>query len=230
MSAKQTGLRRTRVPCPSYLLRNLLFLSSCFLNTARTLNAEEPPNATLERIVDGRGNRVCDIAKASAKGENERRSAWVVRGLLKSDLVLRRQVRRDANTGESTFDEIRLGDRVSLRFEGGAPGSRVTAASPVSTFRYFDVDVTRLTVRCNLSRLVEETDHELLGAAADYWVLKQGLGEKVSIKELPVLMLLAIEKRPPHPSPPIRKKQPLSEDAPEAPELKAAALAALDER
>lgn len=218
---------RVRVDVRSlFLSKNLLVLT---LSMAAAWNgrADEAPKVTLERIVDGRGNRVCDIAKASAKGENERRSAWVVRGLLKSDLVLRRQVRRDANTGESTFDEIRLSDRVPLRFEGGVPGSRVTAASPVSMFRYFDVDVTRLTVRCNLSRLVEETDHELLGAAADYWVLKQGLGEKVSIEELPVLMLLAIEKRPPHPSPPIRKKEPLSEDAPEAAELKAAALAAL---
>ncbi len=163
------------------------------------------------------------------KSENERRSAWVVRGLLRSDLVLRREVRRDANSGESTVDEIRLGDGAPLRFEGGAPGSRVTAASPVSTFRYFDVDVTRPTVRCNLSRLVEETDHELLGAAADYWAMKQGMGEKVSIEELPVLMLLAIEKRPPLPSPPIRKKKPLSEDAPEAVDLKSAALAALGE-
>ncbi len=60
--------------------------------------------------------------------------------------------------------------------------------------------------------------------------MKQGMGEKVSIEELPVLMLLAIEKRPPHPSPPIRKKKPLSEDAPEAAELKTAAFAALEER
>jgi hypothetical protein len=42
-------------------------------------------------------------------------------------------------------------------------------------------------------------------------------------------MLLAIEKRPPHPSPPVRKKEPLSEDAPKAAELRAAALAALGE-
>jgi hypothetical protein len=193
------------------------------------LNAEEPPKITLERVVDGRGNRVCDIAKASAKSDNERRSAWVVRGLLKSELVLNRQVRRDSNTGESTFDEIRLGDRAPLRFESGAPGSRVTAASPASTFRYFDVDVTRLTVRCNLSRLVQETDPDLLNAIAEYELMKQGMGEKVSIEELPVLMLLAIEKRPPHPSPPVRKKEPLSEDAPEAAELRAAALAALGE-
>jgi hypothetical protein len=199
------------------------------LIAGRILNAQEPPKVTLERIVDGRGNRVCDIAKASVKGENERRSAWVVRGLLRNDLILRRQVRRDANSGESTVDEIRLGDRAPMRFEGGAPGSRIKAASPASTFRYFDVDVTRMTVRCNLSRLVEETDHELPGAAADYWVLKQGMGEKVSIEELPVLVLLAIEKRPPHPSPPTRKRNSLPDDAPDAEALRAAALAALGE-
>ena len=210
-------------------MRNLSFFSFFLLIAAPSANAEEPPKVTLERIVDGRGNRVCDIAKASRKRENERRSAWVVRGLLRSDLVLRREVRKDSNTGESTVDEIRLGDRAPLRFEGGAPGSRVTAASPASAFRYFDSDVTRMTVRCNLSRLVEETDHELPSAGAEYWAMKQAMGEKVSIEELPVLMLLAIEKRPPHPSPPIRKKEPLSEEAPEAAELKAAALAALGE-
>jgi hypothetical protein len=216
---------------PSSLLRSLFFfLALLLLNAAQTANAEEPPKVTLERVVDGRGNRVCDIAKASVKSENERRSAWVVRGLFWSDLILCRWVRRDVNSGESTVDEIRLGDRAPLRFEGGTPGSRVSATSPASTFRYFDVDVARSTVRCNLERLVEETDHELLGAGAEYWAMKQGMGEKVSIEELPVLMLLAIEKRPPHPSPPIRKKEPLSEDAPEAAELKAAALAALDEK
>jgi hypothetical protein len=223
-----SGPRTLGRRCLSPLLRNLFF-SFSLLSAARSTNAEEPPKVTLERIVDGRGNRVCDVAKASVKRENERRSAWVVRGLLKSDLVLRRQVHKDANRAEATVDEIRIGDRAPLRFEGGGPGSRVTAASSASTFRYFDIDVTRMTVRCNLSRLVEETDHELLGAAADYWVLKQGLGEKVSIEELPVLMLLAIEKRPPHPSPPIRKKEPLSEGAPEAAELRTAALSALGE-
>ena len=214
---------------PSFLPRDLFFCLSLLLCAARSTNAEEPPKVTLERIVDGRGNRVCDIGKASEKSESERRSAWVVRGLLRSDLILRRLVRRDANSGESTVDEIRLGDRPPLRFEGGAPGSRVSASSPASTFRYFDVDAGRKTVRCNLSRLVEETDHELLGAAADYWVMKQGMAEKTSIEELPVLMLLAIEKRPPHPSPPTRKRNPLPDDTPEAAELRAAALAALGE-
>ncbi len=218
---------RGRVDGRFLFLSKNLFALSLSVAAAGNGRADEEPRVALERIVDGRGNRVCDIAKASAKSDNERRTAWVVRGLLKSDLVLNRRVRRDANTGESTFDEIRLGDRAPLRFEGGAPGSRITASSPASTFRYFDVDVTRLTVRCNLSRLVDETDHELLGAGAEYWAMKQGMGEKVSIEELPVLMLLAIEKRPPHPSPPIRKREPLPEDAPEAVELKSAALAAL---
>jgi hypothetical protein len=193
------------------------------------LNAEEPPKVTLERIVDGRGNRICDIAKASAKSDNELRSAWVVRGLLRSDLILRREARKDANAGDLTVNEIRLADHATLRLEGGAPGSRVSASSPASTFRYFDADTGRKTVRCNLSRVVLETDPDLLNAVADYGLMKQGLGEAYGPEELPVLSLLAVEKRPPHPSPPIRKKEPLSEEAPEAAELKAAALAALGE-
>jgi hypothetical protein len=100
----------------------------------------------------------------------------------------------------------------------------------VSTFRYFNVDVARKTVRCNVSRLAEETDHELLSAGAEYWAMKQGMGERESIEELPVLMLLAVEKRPPHPSPPTRKKNPLPDGAPEAEALRAAALAVIDEK
>jgi hypothetical protein len=211
-----------------FLSKNLLALTLS-VAAARNGRADEAPKVTLERVVDGRGNRVCDVARAALKHDNESRSAWVVRGLLRSDLILRREARKDANSGEVTVNEIRLGDRAPLRFEGGAPGSRISASSPVSTFRYFDIDVTRMTVRCNLSRLVEETDHELLSGGAEYWAMKQGMGERESIEELPVLMLLAIEKRPSHPSPPIRKKEPLSEDAPEAAELKAAALAALGE-
>lgn len=225
----RTSIESRRRLLPSRQLLSVLLFLFLFPISAGAGMGEAIPKVVLERVVDGRGNRVCDIAKAFVKRENVRRSAWVVRGLFRDDLVLRREVRKDANVGESTFDEIRLADRPSLRFEGGTPGSRVTAISPASTFRYFDVDVSRPTVRCNLSRLVEETDHELLGVAADYWVLKQGLGEKASIEELPVLMLLAIERRPPHPSPPTRKKNPLPDDTPEASALRDAALAALGE-
>ncbi len=85
--------------------------SSLFLSiSARARTREEPPKITLERIVDGRGNRVCDIAKASVKSDNERRSAWIVRGLLRSDLVLApefgrtrtRESRRSTRSGSGT--------------------------------------------------------------------------------------------------------------------------------
>ena len=46
-------------------------------------------------------------------------------------------------------------------------------SSPVSTFRYFEQDLDRKTVRCNLSRLAEETDHDLVRAAVEY--LEEGL-------------------------------------------------------
>jgi hypothetical protein len=45
----------------------------------------ESPKITHERVVDGRGNRVCDLAKVSVKTENGRRSVWLVRGLVRSD-------------------------------------------------------------------------------------------------------------------------------------------------
>lgn len=212
-----------------FLSKSLLALT---LSMAAAWNgrADEVPRVTLERVVDGRGNRVCDVAKAALKHDDESRSAWVVRGLQRSDLILRREARKDAKGGNVTVNEIRLDDHATLRFESGAPGSRVSASSPASTFRYFDADAGRKTVRCNLSRVVLETDPDLLNAAAEYGLMKQGLGGTYELEELPVVSLLAVEKRPPHPSPPIRKKEPLSEEAPEAAELRAAALAALGEK
>ncbi|MCM3876260.1 MAG: hypothetical protein NEA02_07550, partial [Thermoanaerobaculia bacterium] len=204
----------------------LLFFSSCFLIAMRGTNAEKPPNVILERIVDGRGNRVCDIASASVKTGEARVHIRLVRGLARSDLVLRHEARRRAGGSEITVDEIRLGDGAPMRFEGGGPGGRVAASSPVSTFRYFDRDVARKTVRCNLARLAAETDHSLLPAVADY--VEQGLEDDgLAPEELPIFTLRAVEKRPPLPSLPVRKKGPLSVDLPEAGELKAAVLAAL---
>jgi hypothetical protein len=217
-----------RCSCPSSFLRNVLFFSSFFLTAAGDTNGEEPPKITLERIVDGRGNRVCDLAKVSVKSESGRRSVWLVRGLVRSDLILRHDVRPGADGKEVTADDIRLGAGAPLRFVVSGSGGRIAASSPVSTFLYFDQDVSRKTVRCNLSRLVEETDHDLLPAAAEY--IRQGLEDDgLAPEELPVLALLSVEKRPPRPSLPIRRKAPLPEDAPEAAELKAAALAALGE-
>jgi len=218
-----------RCSCPSSFLRNILFFSSFFLTAAGDTNAEEPPKVTLERVADGRGNRVCDLAKVSVKSENGRRSVWLVRGLVRSDLILRHDVRPGADGREITADEIRLDTGAPLRFVVSGSGGRIAASSPVSTFRYFGQDVSRKTVRCNLSRLVEETDHYLLPAAAEY--IRQGLEDDgLAPEELPVLALLAVEKRPPRPSSPIRRKAPLPEDAPEAAELKFAALAVLDEK
>ncbi len=216
----------------SYLLRNLLFfflfLFSCLLLTnARDAKAEEPPKITLERIVDGRGNRVCDVANASVKVGEARVHVRLVRGLVRSDLVLRHEARRGAEGKDVTVDEIRLGDGAPLRIEGGGPGGRAGASSPVSTFRYFDRDVGRKTVRCNLWRLVQEADPGLLDAVAEYAQMKQALAEAYGSGELPVLTLLAVEKRPPQPSSPTRKKIPLPDDAPDAEALRAAVLAVL---
>jgi len=214
---------------PSRLLRNLLFFSSLPLLTATRTRAEELPKVTLERVVDGRGNRVCDIASVSVKTAEARVHVRLVRGLLRSDLVLRHEARRGAEGKEITVDEIRLGDGAPMRFESSGPGGRIAASSPVSIFRYFERDLARKTVRCNLARLVEETDHFLLSAVADY--VEQGLEDAgLAPEELPVFTLRAVEKRPPLPSPPVRKKGPLTGDLPEAGELRSAVLAALGAR
>lgn len=203
--------------------KNLLL--SCLLFASLTIRAQEvAPKVTLERIVDGRGNRVCDVAKAELKAEGVRRTAWVVRGLLRSDLVLT----LEAVGGQASFHEIGFAGRPILRFASPSPGGRVTATSPASTFRYFDVDLSRKTVRCNLSRLADETDPDLLSAAVEYGLLKQGLenGSSYSPEEVPVLALLAAKKQPPHPSPPYRKRVPWTDGGPEADDLAAAARAA----
>ena len=212
MSGPRTRGRRSH----SSLLRNLSFLSFFLLSATRNTNAEEPPKVTLERFVDGRGNRVCDLAKVSVKAENVRRSAWLVRGLVRSDLILRHEVVRGVDGRDVTQDEIRLDAGPPLRFMHSGPGGRITASSPVSTFRYFDQDVSRKTVRCNLSRLAEETDYFLLPAAAEY--IRQGLEDDgLAPEEFSVLTLLGGEKRLAQVSVPPRKKVPLPKTRPRRP-------------
>jgi len=217
LSGPRTPGRR----CFSYLLRNLFF-SSFLLSAARTTSAEEPPKVTLERIVDGRGNRVCDVAKASVKPVGVTRSAWVVRGLLRDDLVLTFEAVGNA----ARVYAISLGGRAPLRFETAGPGGRVTVSSPISTFRYFEQDLDRKTVRCNLSRLADETDHGLTRAAGDY--LEQGLeGDGISSEELPVFALSRVEKRPPLAVPLTRRTVPWTDGGAEADDLASAARALL---
>ena len=206
-----------------------LFALTMSVAVAGRARADDPPRVVLERVVDGRGNRVCDIASASVKTGEARVHVRLVRGLVRSDLILRHEARRGAEGKEITVDEIRLGDGAPMRFEGSGPGGRVAASSPVSTFRYFDRDVARKTVRCNLARLAEETDHSLLSVVADY-VEQELEDDGLAPEELPIFTLRAVEKRPPLPSPPVRKKGPLSADLPEAGDLKAAVLVALGAR
>jgi hypothetical protein len=166
------------------------------------------------------------VAKAVRREAGARTSAWVVRGLRSGDLVLRRDVRRGPEGRDVTLDEIRIDDGPVLRLTSRSTGGRVEAASPVSTFRYFESDAGRKTVRCNLARLADETDRELLRAVAEYEDLNledDGLADE----ELLVLTLLAVEKRPVNPSPPARRRVPLPEGERDAADLAARARAAL---
>ncbi len=197
-----------------------VFLLFSFLLPA-TARAQLPPKVTLERIVDGRGNPVCDVAKAELRADGVRRSAWVVRGLMRSDLVLTLE-----SIGQATINEIGFTGGPVLRFASPSPGGRVTATSPASTFHFFESEAARKTVRCNLSRLAEETDHDLLRAAADYF--EQGLEDDgLAPEELPLALLRAVARRPPGPSPPTRNRVAMPEGAPGADELAAAARAAV---
>lgn len=204
---------------PLFLSRKIFILLFLFSSSA---HAQQSPKVTLERVVDGRGNRVCDVAKAELKAEGARRSAWVVRGLVRDDLALTLEV-----TGKDAYlHTISLGGRPPLRFETSGSGGRITVSSPVSTFRFFEADAARKTVRCNLSRLAEETDRDLLGAVAEY--LEQGLEDDgLSEEELPVLTLSAVEKKPPRAVAPTRRTVPWTDGGPSADELAAAARALL---
>jgi hypothetical protein len=199
----------------------LLFFFLLFRVTSAS-RAQEPPKVTLERVVDGRGNRFCDVATATAKAEGVTRSARVVRGLLRDDLVLTFEV-----LGHSArLYAISLGGGAPLRFEASGPGGRVTVSSPLSSFRYFEHDLGLRTVRCNLARLADETDRGLLRAAADY--VEQGLEDDgLAAEELPVLALAAAEKRPPPAVPPTRRSVPWTDGGAEADDLAAAARAAV---
>jgi hypothetical protein len=211
-------------PRRRFFLSKRVFSLFFFLAAASVGAQGPPPRVLLERLVDGRGNRVCDVAKAELTAEGVRRSAWVVRGLLASDLVLTFEA-----VGQATLHEIGLAGHAALRFARLSPGGRVTAASPSSSFAYFDVDLSRKTVRCNLARLADETDAALLAAAEEYGLLKQGLenGSSDAPEEVSVVTLLAARKPAAHPSPPFRKSVPWTDGSPEADDLASAARAAV---
>ena len=199
--------------------KNLFFVLLLF---ASATPAQEPPKVTLERVVDGRGNRFCDVATATAKAEGATRSARVVRGLLRDDLILT----YEAVGNSARLYAISMGSGAPMRFETSGPGGRVTASSPLSSFRYFEHDLVLRTVRCNLSRLADETDGGLLRAAAEY--MEQGLeADGLSPEELPVLALATAEKRPPPAVPPIRRTVPWTDGGADADDLAAAARAAI---
>jgi hypothetical protein len=200
----------------------ILFLFLFLLFSSASVSAQEPAKVTLERVVDGRGNRFCDIATATAKAEGMTRSARVVRGLLRDDLVLA----YEAVGSSARLYAISIGRGAPLRFETSGPGGRVTASSPLSSFRYFEHDLVLRTVRCNLSRLADETDGGLLRAAAEY--MEQGLeADGLSPEELPVLALAAAERRPPPAVPPTRRTVPWMDGGADADDLAAAARAAI---
>jgi hypothetical protein len=198
------------------------FLFVLFLSLPAGVRAQEAPKVTLERVVDGRGNRFCDVATANAKAEGVTRSARVVRGLLRDDLVLT----FEAVGSSARLYTISLGGGTPLRFEASGPGGRVTVFSPLSSFRYFEHDLGLRTVRCNLSRVADETDRNLLRAAADY--VEQGLEDDgLSAEELPVLALAAAVKRPPPAVAPTRRIVPWTDGGAGADDLAAAARAAI---
>lgn len=181
-----------------------------------------PPSVTLERVVDGRDREVAVVARAERTDETGRIEVRVVRGLIRRDVVFRT---RTPKQGGVEVHEVWLDDGPALRLERPRDRSRVTLATPASSFRYFEDDARTRTVVCGVSRL-EGMDPALPDAAEEIDLLERaGVAVAPAPGPLKVLRLL---RPPPVDSPPARRRQPLAADAEGAAALVELAAAALD--
>ncbi|MDL1948947.1 hypothetical protein FBQ97_03935, partial [Acidobacteria bacterium ACD] len=129
---------------------------------APTRGADAPAGVTLrvQRVVDGRGNRVVDLFRAERVAPDERRVAWFVHGLVRDDLVVRsvRRAGEDGRFGEAARYEVALAGRTPVVFERPGGAGRVTAGAGEETSRFFEEDLGTKTVRCAMKRLAEAAD------------------------------------------------------------------------
>ncbi len=181
-----------------------------------------PPVVSLERIVDGRDREVAVVARAERTDETGRVELRVVRGLIRRDVVFRS---RFPKQGGVEVHEVWLDDGPALRLERPRDRTRVTMATPASSFRYFEDDARTRTVLCGVSRL-DGLDPALPDAAEEIDLLERA-GVAVAPAPGPLKMLRFL-RPPPVDSPPVRRRQPMAADAQGAAALVEAAAAALD--
>lgn len=180
------------------------------------------PSVTLERILDGRDREVAVVARAERTDETGRVEVRVVRGLIRRDVVFRSRLPKQ---GGVEVHEVWLDDGPALRLERPRDRSRVTLATPASSFRFFEDDAKTRTVICGASRL-DGLDPALPDAAEEIDLLERaGVAVAPAPGPLKVLRLL---RPPPVDSPPVRRRLPLSPEAEGAASLVELAAAALD--
>lgn len=181
------------------------------------------PPVTLERVVDGRDREVAVVARAERAEEAGRVEVRVVRGLIRRDIVLRSRLPKQ---GGVEVHEVWLDDGPALRLERPRDRSRVTIATPASSFRYHEEDAKTRTVLCAISRL-DGLDPALPDAAEEIDKLERALAAAETPAPGP-LKVLRFLRPPAVDSPPVRRRVPLPADGEGAATLAAIARAALD--
>lgn len=168
--------------------------------------AEDPAAITrleAREVRQGRGGFRLRLVRAEARLGKETRIGLLVSGLDRDDLLAIAVLPLTASPAGPTRHEIRLGSGLPLLLERRPDVPRVTASMGSGTFRFFLEDARSRTVRCALTRLVDEGDGRLLAALSE---LAQALPEAAG-EELRPLWLL-VER----PSKPSGESEKLAED------------------
>lgn len=184
---------------------------------AAQVAAAGPAPASLERLLDAQRHPVATVARIERSEDGVRRSLWLVRGLLKDDLVVAQ--RQELSSRGTPIHLLWLADRAALRLER-LPDGRLSVREGSRSLRWFEDDAQTPTVRCGLLRVTEALDGGLVPAAEQYGALKQALGEASwSELELPLRLLRALAPaRPPLAA--THRRVPIGDEDPEAEALR----------
>ena len=217
------------------LLASVQLLAAEQLLAAAPAASKEAPEVSLSKVVDGRGNVIALVAGART-GRRAGRAAplvsvLLVRGLLRDDIHLRQALPPEGSASVVRVSEAWVGGHAPLRLVRPSQRDRVVATSPAGEFRWYEPDLFSATVRCNLFRLAEATDPDLLRAAVEWGELRESVDVRPGEGGDEVLLdLRAVAGWKPRPSPPVRRLLPLPDDDPAAEPLRRALLEALASR
>ncbi len=190
------------------------------------------PCVAVQRVLDRRGTDIATLARAELVSESERRTVWVIRGLLREDVEVRTLLPTGKGAeAKSAFAEIRFPPKSAILLERPLrlAEPRLAISSPGSKSWFFEKDLKTRTVSCWIQRIVEGGDPALGPAAAELDVLGRSLGGGFFGEATLLLKCLVPPGWPDVGTPPERHLVDLDPGAPLAPELRRAALAALSE-